>query len=102
MLLALLLLGCAANVIFGVNFVVASQCKLEKSAFVSRLIGLACCMVLILVLQPDDSRFIAIAYVAGTIISNTWLWRRVYMVLTVDTSVIAFLKKGLRIQDEPH
>jgi O-antigen/teichoic acid export membrane protein len=102
MLLALLLIGCAANVIFGVNFVVASQCKLEKSAFVSRLIGLACCMVLILVLQPDDSRFIAIAYVAGTIISNTWLWRRVYMVLTVDTSVIAFLKKGLRIQDEPH
>lgn len=91
-LLLILLLGASLNVLFGPNYVVASQCKMEKSAFLSRLLGLGSCALPILALHPTEPYLVALAYLLGTIISNLWLWRRIHFSIGIDTSIISLMK----------
>lgn len=89
-----LLAGSATNVLFGLNFLVASQCHLEHHALGTRIVGLVVTALLIAGFGAKGNIPVAIAYFAGMLAANVALWAAVRNRLGVDTSVAALLEPG--------
>ncbi len=94
--LAILLAGSATNVLFGPNFVLASQCRLEKVAFHTRLLGLGVTAALIVCNSWKSEVSIALAVFIGILVANVLLWNVIRVRLGVDTSVITLLRNTAR------
>lgn len=88
-----LLAGSATNVLFGLNFLVASQCHLEHHALGTRIVGLVVTALLIAGFGAKGNIPVAIAYFAGMLAANVALWAVVRNRLGVDTSVAAIIRK---------
>lgn len=91
--MALLLAGSAMNVLSGLNFVVASQCHLERHAMGARIAGLVVTVLLIASLGAMGVTFVALANLAGVLATNLVLWVIVRNRLGVDTSIAAIIRK---------
>lgn len=88
-----LLAGSATNVLFGLNFLVASQCHLEHHALGTRIVGLVVTALLIAGFGAKGNIPVAIAYFAGMLSANVALWAVVRNRLGVDTSVAVIIRK---------
>lgn len=89
--LAILLAGSAINVLFGTNFLLAAQCRLEKTALLARVAGIVATSALTLALARYGVAWVAFSFAAGVLLSNLAVWARVRARLGVDTSLAALL-----------
>ncbi|MBN2906944.1 MAG: hypothetical protein JXJ18_09580 [Rhodobacteraceae bacterium] len=86
---AILMAASAINVGFGANFAVAMQCRMEKTALVSRLAGLALASAVVISTGTMGMAWVAAGYALGAAISNAMLWQAIRRRIGVDSSINA-------------
>ena len=92
----ILLLSSIISIFLGVNFVVASQCHLERAAATSRFLGMLFTGCAILYFQSTLSLIsLALFSVTGAIISQSFVWLYVKKRIGVDTSAIMLFSKKI-------
>lgn len=90
----ILVLASVINISFGMNFMVANQCHLEKFAVIGRASGVILFLGLVLLLNDNLSIIkIAIISTISMFVTQLIVWKKVKMLLGVDTSFIALIKR---------
>lgn len=91
---AVLLAGSLFNILYGVNFTVASQCHLEKHAGYGRLLGMAACVLGILLLRHHlNLVWLASIVLVSQLLSQSYVWLVIRKRLNIDTSVLCLARR---------